>query len=78
MIANIANRAICIFLYLAGDRKSPDFYRVKAGLSTTQHMCYIGFKVSISRQGLGNQCNKCLHPTPKLNATIYIYITIIL
>ena len=28
--------------------------------------------VSISRQGLDNQCSKCLHPTPKLNATIYV------
>ena len=63
MIANIANRARCIFLYLAGDRKSPDFYT---------NLSYIGFKVSISGQGLDNQCSKCLHTTPKLNATIYM------
>jgi hypothetical protein len=31
MIANIANRAICITLELAGDRESPDFYRLKQG-----------------------------------------------
>ena len=35
-------------------------------------LSYIGFRVSISGQGLDNQCSKCLHPTPKLNATIYI------
>ena len=35
-------------------------------------LSYIGFRVTISGQGLGNQCSNCLHPTPKLNATIYI------
>jgi hypothetical protein len=30
-IANITNRAICISLKLAGDRKSPDFYHLKQG-----------------------------------------------
>jgi hypothetical protein len=28
-IANVANRTICISLKLAGDRESPDFYRLK-------------------------------------------------
>jgi hypothetical protein len=51
-IANIANHAICISLTLAGDRKSPDFYRIKAGLSNYLIMSYIGFKVIISGQGL--------------------------
>ena len=44
-------------------------------LSRAKHytsLSYIGFKVTISGQGLNNQCSKCLHPTPKLNATIYI------
>ena len=44
-------------------------------LSRAKHytsLSYIGFRVIISGQGLGNQCSKCLHPTPKHNATIYI------
>ena len=44
-------------------------------LSRAKHymnLSYIGFRVTIAGQGLDNQCSKCLHPTPKLNTTIYI------
>jgi hypothetical protein len=32
--------------------KTPDFYRIKAGLRNYMILSYIGFKVIISRQGL--------------------------
>jgi hypothetical protein len=49
-------------------------------LSRAKHytsLSYLGFRVSISGQGLDNKCSKCFHPTPKLNATIYNHNTLI-
>jgi hypothetical protein len=72
MIANIANRATCIFLSLAGDRKSPDFYHIKAGPSNYMSLSYIGCVVYFSGQGKGIYAASVSIQYLSLNATIYI------
>ena len=62
-------------MYIPISRRWQEITRLLLCLSRAKHytnLCYIGFRVSISRQGLDNQYSKCLHPTPKLNAIIYI------
>ena len=62
-------------MYIPISRRWQEITWLLPCLSRAKHytsLSYIGFKVTISGQGLDNQCSKCLHPTPKLNAAIYI------
>ena len=62
-------------MYIPISRRWQEITWLLPRLSRAKHytsLSYIGFRLSISGQGLDNQCSKCLHPTPKLSATIYI------
>ena len=56
-------------MYLPISRRWQEITRLLPRLSRAKHyssLIYIGFRVTVSGQGMGNQCSKCLHPTPNL------------
>ena len=56
-------------MYFPISRRWQEITRLLPHLSRAKHyssLSYLGFRVTISGQGLDNQCSKGLHPTPNL------------